>query len=226
MTLIVITAATPTADIERARAFLRDETFERGMALASHLGAALAEVLRLRAQLGETLGAKFKCRRITLCGSARFARAYREWMARLMVEQSAMVWSAPLIPGLTKDAKERIDEIWFAQIAASDGIFVLDVGGYIGESTAEEIAFATERGIGVRYLSKEAPGWTEADCRFAPEAVDRAEPSAGPDMILVPEWVCRLLWETLPWGAAKGELLEGEMKLHAARWAGAESGHD
>ena len=37
----------------------------------------------------------------------------------------------------------------------SDEIFVLDVGGYIGDSTRSEIAFAKSIGVPVRYLSKE-----------------------------------------------------------------------
>lgn len=172
MSLIPVDARTPTEEVKRCHDFLRSPEFIHAMPLAAHLVDALAEVLRLRAQLGETLGAKFKCKRVTLCGSARFARAYREWTARLMLHESAMVYTAPLIPDLTEEAKERIDEIWFAQISASDEIFVLDLGGYVGESTAQEIAFATERGVAVRFLSAEEPGWTEADCRYAPEMVD------------------------------------------------------
>lgn len=168
MTLCVIDSETPTRDIEQSINFLRDEKLETALPLASHLGAALAEVVRLRSQ-GD-LSKQFNCRRVTLCGSARFALAYREWTARLMVGESAMVYTAPGIASLTKEQKERIDQLWFAQIDASDEIFVLDVGGYIGESTAEEIAFATERGIAVRYLSDVQPGWTEADCRFAIDA--------------------------------------------------------
>lgn len=171
MSLVLVKPETPSSAIEKARDFLQGGD-DRWLPLAVDLAHAMTEVLRLRAQLGETFGAKFRVRRITLCGSARFQRAYREWTARLMVEQSAMVYFAPLIPNLSREAKQRIDEIWFAQIAASDEIFVLDVGGYIGESTGEEIAFAEEVGIAVRYLSKESPGWSEADCRYIPESED------------------------------------------------------
>jgi len=167
MTLIVIDASTPAKEIENCIAFLRNGKPEGQLPLASHLSAALAEVVRLRAQFGESLGEDFGGRRITLCGSARFARAYREWTARLMIDESAMVWTAPLVDTLTDEQKVRIDQLWFAQIAASDAIFVLNVNGYIGPSTAAEIAFARDRGIAVRFLSGEFPDWTEADCRFA-----------------------------------------------------------
>jgi hypothetical protein len=172
MTIVPIDARTPTDAIESARAFVNSPEILESMPLAVHLSEAMAEVIRLRYQLGGTLGGKFKCKRVTLCGSARYARAYREWTTRLMIEESAMVHTAPLIPDLTRDDKERIDQIWFAQIAGSDEVFVLDVDKYIGESTAEEIAFAEERGIPVKFLSVVAPGWTEADCRYAPDMVD------------------------------------------------------
>lgn len=50
------------------------------------------------------------------------------------------------------------------KIEASDAVFVLDVGGYVGESTKKEIALAGALGKEVLYLSKEYPEWTEDDC--------------------------------------------------------------
>jgi hypothetical protein len=38
------------------------------------------------------------------------------------------------------------------KIDMADEIFVINVGGYIGESTRGEIAYAKSKGIGVRYL--------------------------------------------------------------------------
>ena len=160
-----IDAGTKTAALEACRAFLDEERLQRAMPLAAHLAEACGEIVRLRAQLGFAHAAGHK--RITLCGSARFRRAFAEWTARLMLEQSSMVFTAPAIADLTPAQKADIDLLWMAQIAGSDAILVLDIGGYVGESTAEEIAFAVERGIPVRRLSQEAPGWTEADCRYA-----------------------------------------------------------
>ncbi len=36
----------------------------------------------------------------------------------------------------------------------ADGIFVINVGGYIGDSTRYEIAYAMEHGKEVRYLEE------------------------------------------------------------------------
>jgi len=120
---------------------------------------ALDEVIRLRRRAGEGIGGGHK--RVTLCGSTRFDEAYETWHARLMLEEAAMVFTAPKFAAwdlLPDDSKATIDLLWFAMIEGSDEIFVLDVGGYIGESTAEEIAFARERGIPVRLLSEVGDG--------------------------------------------------------------------
>ena len=40
------------------------------------------------------------------------------------------------------------------KIDMADGIFVINVGGYIGSSTASEIAYAKEHGKTVKYLEE------------------------------------------------------------------------
>jgi len=108
---------------------------------------------------------------ITLCGSTRFKAAFEEWNVRLTLG-GAVVLSI-VIPshayGLTwsEDEKKTFDAMHLAKIDMSEEIFVLDVGGYIGESTRREIAHAIERGKKVRYLSREFPGWAEEDCVYS-----------------------------------------------------------
>lgn len=45
-----------------------------------------------------------------------------------------------------------LDDMHKRKIDMADEIFVINVGGYIGESTCSEIAYAESHGIGVRYL--------------------------------------------------------------------------
>ena len=45
-----------------------------------------------------------------------------------------------------------LDDMHKRKIDMADEIFVINVGGYVGESTLNEIAYAEARGIGVRYL--------------------------------------------------------------------------
>lgn len=109
---------------------------------------------------------KFKV--ITLCGSTRFKKAYAEWNARLTLEGnvvfSVAMWSHSEKIEPTEEQKILLDKVHVEKIRLSNEIFVLDVGGYIGESTKKEIAFAKATHKKVRYLSKEYPEWTEDSC--------------------------------------------------------------
>ena len=48
--------------------------------------------------------------------------------------------------------KETLDELHKRKIDLSDSVYVLNVGGYIGESTRSEIDYADSKGIPVVYL--------------------------------------------------------------------------
>ena len=52
---------------------------------------------------------------------------------------------------LTK-TKEMLDDIHKRKIDMADEIFVINVGGYIGDSTCSEIEYAMAHGKKVRYL--------------------------------------------------------------------------
>ena len=56
------------------------------------------------------------------------------------------------------ESKVMLDEIYLQKIDLSDQILVIDKGGYIGESTRKEIAYAIEQGKGVLYASGELGG--------------------------------------------------------------------
>jgi hypothetical protein len=102
-------------------------------------------------------------KRITLCGSTRFTSAYQYWNQRLTLDETALVYSVSTYKydNPTERNKQKLDRIHKEKIRASDEIFVLDVSGYIGDSTRSEIAYAKRHGKGVRYLSKEFPSWVE-----------------------------------------------------------------
>lgn len=99
---------------------------------------------------------------VTLCGSTRFYNAfqeanYRETMAgKIVLTIGFFVHSIEQIHGekigCTKEQKIMLDELHKRKIDLSDEILVLNVGGYIGESTRNEIEYALSEGIPVRYL--------------------------------------------------------------------------
>ena len=94
---------------------------------------------------------------ITLCGSTRF-RAEYERVQKELTLQGNIVISVGLFghsgdDEVWKDGeKEMLDEMHLAKIDMADEIFVINPGGYIGQSTSREIAYARNRGKTVKSL--------------------------------------------------------------------------
>ena len=94
---------------------------------------------------------------ITLCGSTRFKNEFMEAQKRLTLEGNVVI-----TVGLyghsgddvvwTEGVKDMLDRQHLAKIDLADEIFVINVGGYIGESTRSEIAYAEKTGKKVYYL--------------------------------------------------------------------------
>ena len=101
---------------------------------------------------------------ITLCGSTRFKDAFMETQKKLTLEGNIVisvglfghsgdneVWENMDEGTLTK-TKEMLDDMHKRKIDMADEIFVINVDGYIGDSTRSEIEYATQTGKTVRYL--------------------------------------------------------------------------
>ena len=54
----------------------------------------------------------------------------------------------------TEGTKEMLDKMHKRKIDMADAIYVINVGGYIGESTRSEIEYAIRNGKEVRYLEE------------------------------------------------------------------------
>lgn len=94
---------------------------------------------------------------VCLCGSTRFGDAFREANLRLTLAGQIVLsigceWHGDDALGLTEADKERLDELHLKKIDICDYVYVLNVGGYIGESTRREIAYAEGLDKPVRYL--------------------------------------------------------------------------
>ena len=98
---------------------------------------------------------------ITLCGSTRFKDAFLEAQKRLTLEGNIVisvglfghsgdeeVWK----PGI----KDMLDRMHLSKIDMADEIYVINVDGYIGESTEREIAYAKAHAKTVKYLYNES----------------------------------------------------------------------
>lgn len=94
---------------------------------------------------------------ITLCGSTKFKEQYLEAQKRLTLEGNIVI-SVGLFGHSgddevwTEGTKAMLDDMHKRKIDLADEIFVVNVGGYIGESTSSEIAYAMANGKVVKYL--------------------------------------------------------------------------
>ena len=94
---------------------------------------------------------------ITLCGSTRFKDEFLETQKRLTLEGNIVI-SVGLFGHSgddvvwTEGVKDMLDRQHLAKIDLADEIFVINVGGYIGDSTRREIAYADYRGKSITYL--------------------------------------------------------------------------
>ena len=84
---------------------------------------------------------------ITICGSSKFKNEIMEAAANLTMQGHIVL--APCVfhhaedTELTTEEKIRLDNLHKEKINMSDAIFVVNVDGYIGESTYGEIDWAT-----------------------------------------------------------------------------------
>lgn len=93
---------------------------------------------------------------VTLCGSTRFKNEYRDAQRDLTLK-GIIVISVGLLghhEGLDMNGpvKVMLDELHKRKIDISDEIFVINPGGYIGQSTLSEIAYAQSKSIPITYL--------------------------------------------------------------------------
>lgn len=94
---------------------------------------------------------------VTLCGSTRFKEAFERENRRLTLDGCIVL--APGVFGhaessgpVSDEEKRMLDNMHLRKIDLSDEIFVINVGGYIGESTAREVEYARKHGRAIKYL--------------------------------------------------------------------------
>ena len=101
---------------------------------------------------------------VTLCGSTRFKEEFMKAQKDLTLQGNIVisvglfghsgdseVWEN-MDEGVLTKTKEMLDDMHKRKIDMSDEIFVINVGGYIGDSTKSEIKYAQETGKTVNYL--------------------------------------------------------------------------
>jgi hypothetical protein len=108
---------------------------------------------------------------ICICGSGRFLKEMHEIEEKLTLEGKIVL----MIGVNTKDVartedlskyKPMLDELHLRKIDLADEVFVINVNGYIGESTKNEIAYAFRNKKPIKYLEtpKDCHGNIPDDC--------------------------------------------------------------
>ena len=104
---------------------------------------------------------------VTLCGSTTFAEEFAAVNRRLTLEGHVVislgVFSLTDLPDHDwavdhSELERRLGALHFQKIRMADEVYVVDPGGYVGESTRREIAYAHSLGTPVRYLSRDPSG--------------------------------------------------------------------
>jgi hypothetical protein len=92
---------------------------------------------------------------VCLCGSVRFADTFYEANTRETLAGKIVLSVGCLgdrgCPSHTDEEKARLDELHLRKIDLADEVLMLNVGGYLGESSRRELAYAQAQGKDVRW---------------------------------------------------------------------------
>jgi hypothetical protein len=87
--------------------------------------------------------------KITLCGSGKFETQFKNWNKRLSLGGHVVYGMSTYASEqggskdwFTPEQKLMLDAVHMGKIQNSEAVLILNVGGYIGESTRREMDFA------------------------------------------------------------------------------------
>ena len=83
---------------------------------------------------------------VTLCGSMKFAKQMQEIAMELEVKRGYCVL-APIgekMGRLSEKEIENLAQAHLKKIDMSDAVYIVNIGGYIGEAVSEELRYAKE----------------------------------------------------------------------------------
>ena len=112
---------------------------------------------------------------VCLCGSTRFLDAFKKAnleetiKGKIVLSIGCDLRTDKFLIGMTglgldseaakKRIKAQLNELHLRKIDLADEVLILNVNGYIGESTAHEVAYAKKQGKRIRYLNKNLKNW-------------------------------------------------------------------
>lgn len=94
---------------------------------------------------------------ITLCGSTKFEKEYHNINKKLTLDGNVVI-SVGVFDFNNPDkenVRQLLQKIHRKKIDMADEIFIINVNGYIGKHTREEIKYAKKIGKPIKYLKQE-----------------------------------------------------------------------
>lgn len=102
---------------------------------------------------------------VCLCGSTRFWREFQRASLRETLDGKIVLSIGAatgtddehfgnLSPAEYDRVKSMLDELHLRKIDLADEVLILNVGGYVGESTSRELTYARATGKHIRYLER------------------------------------------------------------------------
>lgn len=89
---------------------------------------------------------------LTICGSMRFAEEMKEIAYALEAKNGYNILQCIYCDGMPAPEELKcLEAAHYRKIDLSDGIYVVNIGGYIGESVRKEIEYAEKSGKEVIY---------------------------------------------------------------------------
>jgi hypothetical protein len=88
---------------------------------------------------------------VTICGSMRFEKEMMEISRELEMKDICVLQCIYGFKNLSEEEISKLARLHYKKIDISDGIYVVNIGGYIGESVKKEIAYAKEHGKEIIY---------------------------------------------------------------------------
>lgn len=122
------------------------------------------EVTQLFEMMAATVPSKEKRPTVVcLCGSTRFSRAFKDANLKETLDGKIVLTIGcdmrsdhdifgDLSPTEFANVKAQLDELHLRKIDMADEVLILNVNGYIGESTRRELNYATSLGKRIRFL--------------------------------------------------------------------------
>ena len=91
---------------------------------------------------------------LTMCGSMRFESEMRSIAYSLEAKKGYSILQCVYAPqgvDISDEELVYLEKAHYRKIDISDGIYVVNIGGYIGESVKAEIRYAQEKGKVIIY---------------------------------------------------------------------------